>query len=641
MCGLGAILARPGRTVRPETLDGLGRDLAHRGPDGCGFAVLSAESGAVERGIERAPRVPAIAGLVHRRLSIIDLTETGSQPMASADGRHWMVYNGEIYNYRELRSELGALGVTFTGASDSEVLLAAYRMWGPDCAGRFVGMFAAIILDVTERTVWVARDPFGIKPLMIARGADETVFASEMLALLRAMPAQRRLNPERVFAFLRSGQTDDGRATLLEGVEHLPAGHWATVSLDRPDVIEPVQFWSVPAATARNITFAQAVKETRERFMTSVELHLRSDVPVGACLSGGIDSSSIVCAMRALLGPKAELHAFSFIADNPADSEEQWIRLVADHTNVRLHTVTPDRSQLVGGLDRLIQTQGEPFGSTSIYAQRCVFELVQRAGVKVVLDGQGADELLAGYASFLGAHLAGLVRGGRFGRAWRMYRDMPRAHSAGPLSHLLAAQYLLPMSVQAPLRRLVGKEIAPAWLNADWFGERGVVMRPHFALEPGDLLKGELRHSIRGNLKALLRYEDRNAMAVSVESRVPFLTTGLCEFFLSLPDEFLIRPDGVSKYVFREAMRGIVPDRVLERRDKIGFRPPEAQWLRDLGPWADELLGGDTARSLPFFRHEALVAGWDRAMKNQRMYNSWFWRCLNLIRWVERTGAQV
>ncbi|MBI5169453.1 MAG: asparagine synthase (glutamine-hydrolyzing) [Candidatus Eisenbacteria bacterium] len=637
MCGIAGYVGRPGAAA--PAVQRWGETLAHRGPDDFGIAVLDRSGVSVGRDVPRiTPDCDAV--LWHRRLSILDLSPAGWQPMSSRDGRWHLVLNGEIYNYVELREELKALGATFHSTSDTEVLLEAWQRWGAAVLPRLVGMFAFAILDVRERTLTLARDPFGIKPLVWSAGPGWFAFASEPKALLELPGLSRKVDAQRVYDYVRFGLTDHGDATLLEAVRQLPAAHGMTVPLDAPVPGAPVRYWELRAEQTFEGSFDDAAARFRELFLDSVRLHLRSDVPVGAALSGGIDSSAIVTAMRAV-EPNLELHAFSYVADDPALSEERWVRLVAERAKAVVHTTRASAGSLQSGLAALLRTQDDPFGSTSIHAQHRVFELAKQHGITVMLDGQGADELLGGYLPHSALRFASLVRQGDWGRALSYLRVASRTPGRRGLA-LWAAEFLVPPVLQGPLRRLVGQELVPAWLDAGWFAARGVrTDSGKYTFGRTNRVQAEqlVRATTWSSLPMLLRYEDRNSMAWSIESRVPFVTPALAEFAFSLPEEYVIDDTGLSKAVFRRAMRGLVPDEILDRRDKIGFATPEHDWLLELSPMVERLLSSERVARMPALRPEVMRAHW-RGMLEKRVPRDFrAWRWLNLIEWAERVGA--
>lgn len=614
MCGIAGMIGQANGTAPLRT-------LAHRGPDDSGWVTHQAHA-------------PAL--LMHRRLSILDLSAAGHQPMSVADGQFTIVFNGEIYNYRELRDELANLGCVFHTQTDTEVLLQAYATWGRDCLRKLIGMFAFAIRDERRRVLFLARDFFGMKPLYYTQAAGEFAFASEIKALLDWLPIKRTIQPQRLYEYLRWGRTDHSGDTLWSEIKQVPAAHYLEVSLDHPGPIEPERYWSLPTDATLDLTFDEAVEQVRARFLDNIRLHLRSDVPVGAALSGGVDSSSIVAAMR-LVAPHADLHAISFIADEPAVCEERWVDLVGTHARANVHKVHANPDTLLADFDHLIYTQDEPFGSTSMYAQYCVFREAARHGIKVMLDGQGADEMLAGYHLFLPARLSSLVRQGRWIEACRFANrasQLPGMRGYVRL-WLQSARLLMPDFAASWANRW----LMPAWLNARWFRERGVAFHVSGRRER-DAMREELRQTVSAtSLPMLLRYEDRNSMASSIESRLPFLTPDFAELLLRLPEEYILGRDGTSKNVFRAAMRGIVPDAILDRRDKIGFATPEARWLKTLRPWVDEALASDRARSIGALEVPAMQRDWQAVLAGKARFDFRIWRWVNLIRWAERFGV--
>lgn len=636
MCGIAGAVLPPGETVEPAVVGRFLDGLLHRGPDDGGWLSLSTSG--VARGRDPGLCPAGQVALVNRRLAILDLSVDGWQPMSTPDGRYHIAYNGELYNYLELRAELEAEGVLFTSRSDTEVLLAAVSRWGPYALERFVGMFAFALLDVEARKLLLARDPFGIKPLYYTRWRGGVAFASELPALLDLPGVERTIDPESLYQYLRWGITDYDSATLLESVRQVPAAHFVEISLDRPGARpRPAPYWSIDPHERLDLSFEEAAERLREMFLQSIRLHLRSDVPVGVACSGGIDSSSILASMRHVGGKDLEIHAFSYIAEGKDISEERWVDLVGCEVEATVHKVRATPDELLRDLDRLLLAQGEPFTSTSIYAQYRVFQLAHENGVKVMLDGQGADEILAGYRPFLAARLASCVRSVDIPGAAAVVRSIARTPpSEAARAFAEAGGHLLPRRLQGAARTAVGAGLQPRWLNRRWFEDRQAPTQPFLPFRESDVLRASLRQNVlRTSLPSLLRYEDRNSMAHSVESRVPFLTPAIVQFCLSLPEEFLMASDGTSKAVFRRAMRGIVPDPILDRRDKVGFATPELQWLKALRPWVFATLEGPSAERVHALdRREALVE-WRAILEGSRRFDSRAWRWLNLIRWAD------
>jgi asparagine synthase (glutamine-hydrolysing) len=558
--------------------------------------------------------------------------------MSTSDGRFWITYNGEIYNFVELREELQTLGHKFHSHSDTEVLLAAYAEWGIQCIDRLVGMFAFAILDRQTRRLLLARDFFGIKPLYYTFWQEGFAFASEILPLLGLPGVTREANPERLYDYLRSGVSDQGADTFFAHIKQLPAAHYMEVLLDQTHAARPVRYWDIDLGQKSEISFEEAAKQLRDLFVESVRLHLRSDVPVGAALSGGIDSSSIVMVMQHLY-PKLDIHTFSYIAQDPMISEERWVDIVGKTAKINVHKVRTNPQALIDDLDHLIMVQGEPFISTSIYAQSRVFRQAQEAGIKVMLDGQGADEMLAGYSTYRLTRISSLLRHGCWSEAMQLARC-----GLGASWKLLprAIARLASPGIQAALRRVSGRGAMPSWLNADWCKDHGVHDFLSSQTGPKDLLRQEMYWTLRDtSLPKLLRYEDRNSMSYSIESRLPFLTPKLANFVFSLPEEYLLSSDGTGKAVFRTAMRGLVPYAILDRRDKLGFPTPERDWLLSIQPWVERLLSSETAKQIQVLNIDVIFQEWKEIVENRRAFDSRVWRWINITLWARKFSVTV
>ncbi len=634
MCGLAGVISRESERFAPHLARSMLKSLRHRGPDDQGILLFSPERTYLGRDIPANAEGTAL--LIHTRLAIIDLAETGWQPMASPDGRFYIVFNGEIYNYLELRKELAELGHPFRSRSDTEVLLAAYQKWGSKALQRLTGMFAFAILDTHGRSLFLARDPFGIKPLYYGVGSGRFAFASEPRVLLALPWISRGVDAERAYRYLRHGTTDCGSKTLFADIQQLPPGHYLDVRPDQVAEPRPLAYWDLECDRDLELSFDEAAAQLRDMFLKNVELHLRSDVPVGATLSGGIDSSAIVMAMRLIQGQRLDLHTFSFIPDDPRLSEEPWIDLITRVAQAQVHKIRPTREHLLADVDHLIWLQGEPFGSTSIYAQHCVFAQVRSAGIKVTLGGQGADEMLGGYRIYLAARMLSLIRRGQWWEAGRFLRKALRQPGVELKTILLNAGAILPGPVQLAAGSLLERRFMPPWLDAAWFARRGVDPRPRRKRVSPRALREKLAVALREtSLPMLLRYEDRNSMGFSVENRVPFLTPALAGFVLSLPEDYIIAADGTSKSVFRKALVGIVPDRILERRDKIGFATPERDWLGSSSDWVAGVLSQRRVARVRPLSPTGLQDEWSRIRSRRGRFDSRVWQWVNFVRWCE------
>ncbi|MEB3193322.1 MAG: asparagine synthase (glutamine-hydrolyzing), partial [Snowella sp.] len=533
----------------------------------------------------------------------------------------------------------------FHSHTDTEVLLTAYIHWGQALLTHLVGMFAFAILDTQKQTLFLARDFFGIKPLYYTQWENGFAFASEIKALLQLPQINRNINPQRLYDFLTCGLTDTGSETLLTSIQQIPAAHCLEISLIQPKEAiaqrsatrcPPKRYWHINTEQTLDISFTEAAAQCREIFLENINLHLRSDVPVGVALSGGVDSSSIVMAMR-YLNPDQEIHSFSYTAEDPSVNEESWIDLVVKAAQTCSHKTQPTPQELIQDLDRLIDTQDEPFGSTSIYAQHRVFRLAQQNGIKVMLDGQGADELLGGYYPYLAARLASLLRQGKWLKARQFFEKICQFPGASQYPFFKQALGLfLPLSLKAEIKTYLGRPSFPLWLNRHWFEQHQVKNSSIPRLKGQDLLKAQLLQSLDTSLLGLLRYEDRNSMAHSLESRVPFLTPKLVNFLFSLPEDHIVSPDSTTKAVFREAMRGILPDPICTRRDKIGFATPELNWLTTLDPWVKSILNSEMAHTIPVLNIHFIQQEWQSILEQKTPFDFRVWRWLNLIKWAEK-----
>ncbi|WP_286919579.1 asparagine synthase (glutamine-hydrolyzing) [Pseudomonas sp. UBA6753] len=622
MCGiLGGVWKQVDNSLEDRVKSAL-LTIRHRGPNDSGYEITSINGNCLVLG--------------HTRLSIIDLSSAGHQPMYSHDRKYSVVFNGEIYNYRELRVELSALGYEFRSDSDTEVLLTAWQHWKEESLPRFVGMFAFVLFDHERGTISCVRDAFGIKPFFYTHEHGSFIFASEVPAIKALKKSKVGLNWQRAYDYLAHGDYDSNEQTFFKDVFHLPPGNIIRYSIATEELTTPEAWYSPLLEERTDLSFADAADELRERFLSSIRLHLRSDVPLGAALSGGLDSSAVVCAMR-YVEPDMPIHTFSYIAKGSSLSEEHWADQVNEYVRAHANKVVVSPSELIRDLDDMIRVQGEPFGSTSIYAQYRVYQLAKERGITVTLDGQGADEMLAGYLGYPGQRIRSLIESGQYSRAVRFLNNWSkwpgRSVKWGVGSTL---GQLTTGAVNDVLRRLDGRTNVPAWMHEGSLRDAQVNCensRRHCPIDlRGRRLTAELAASLhRRGLQHLLRHGDRNSMRFSIESRVPFLTTELSQFLLALPEHYLISDKGETKHVFRAAMRGIVPDDILNRRDKVGFETPERDFLVQnadkLRVWLREDL------KLPFLSSARLLTEFDSIVAGTKRHSSQVWRWVNFYRW--------
>lgn len=620
MCGIYASIGLP---PDPDRID----RVAHRGPDGRGWDTF------------KSPAGPVCLG--HRRLAIIDLSTAGVQPMADRSGRYHLVYNGEIYNYRELRAELTARGEIFATETDSEVLLRAFICWGRGALTKLRGMFAFVIYDRQTHTVFAARDRFGIKPVYLAATSRTVAFASEIKQLLGLPGVSGRLNRDLAFDYLTAGMQDHTSGTMYEGITQLRPGELATVVIGTAAVKVELAHWYRPSDHASSLAGSAAADDVRARLEDSVRLHLRSDVAIGSCLSGGLDSSAIVGLVRAEL-PDTELRTVSACYAGESVDERRYVDAVSSFNRTRATIVTPRAEDLFDQVRTITWHQDEPFGSTSIYAQWCVFAAAREAGVKVMLDGQGADETFAGYHTAFAYDLASHIRRGKWLKALAAVRDRSRVHGASVNDQLArAAMPLAPAWLRPRLRSLHRRRASGDWINPGFRAANRNRDPMEVAAQAAGV--GLARNvdslcvamTFSSNLQMLLHWEDRNSMAHGIEARVPFLDHPLVELALSLAANEKIE-GATTKNVLRRAVVDRLPALVRDRQDKIGFATPEASWMK--GPLRPLIADGvaSTLRNYPdLFDRSALQRRLDQTLSGAQPADSSLWRVVNFGLWGE------
>jgi asparagine synthase (glutamine-hydrolysing) len=597
MCGIAGVVG----LAPPEgaLLERMAARMVHRGPDSQGTWH------------------DGFAGLAVRRLAIIDLDERSNQPLHL--GPWHLVFNGEIYNYREIRDELRRCGHHFETEGDGEVLLHAWAEWEEDALDRLNGMFSLALWHDGRRELTCARDPFGEKPLLWATGRDGIAFASEVRALLEARPDLGAPRLDAIGPYLGLGLMPPVDQSFFTEIHRLPAAHLLHFREGQVDV---QQYWR-PRRVAVPADYPGAVAELRGLLSDSISLRLRSDVPVGTSLSGGVDSSAVVCLAAQIAGDHNR-HAFTARFHGFERDEWRYADAVARAAGVtEHHAVEPNAAELLGDLESVVRLQEEPFGSSSIYAQWRVMRAAREHDVTVLLDGQGADELFGGYPGSNGWALRseGTVAVLRALASPRDRKDVLFALGADRLPRNIARGYrrgrTTPYAVAAV--RDASTRIEPPRVEA-------------VGLE-SPLARELLRQSFHTSLPSLLRYADSNSMAHSREVRLPYLDRRVAEFALSLPAHFLYR-DGMTKAVLRDAVRGLAPSEVLNRRDKVGFETPQARWLSEPSFIAKirEVLLDPRARGRGIYVTQTIEAD---ARAGRWRDPDGIWRALNLELWFQ------
>jgi asparagine synthase (glutamine-hydrolysing) len=646
MCGIAGIYSFKGN-AKPEHIKRMADSLRHRGPDDEGFLAVNSESTKAYplTGSEskvQGPRIedfnePANLFLGHRRLSIIDLSPAGHQPMCNEDGSLWIVYNGEIYNYLELRKELEPLGHRLKSQTDTEVVLHAYEEWGTDCLRRFNGMWAFAVVDLKSNKIFCARDRAGVKPFYYFYDGKRFCFASEIKALIEIDGFSIEPNEQILADYLFSGLLDHTEETFFKNIYQLRPGEYLLIESNKLTVRS---YWDIDPKGVRFCSESDDTEQFYELLQDSVRLRLRSDVPIGTCLSGGLDSSTIVCLANRLM---FDAHAidprlvgerqktFSSCFENHVYDERKYIELVIKQTNAEKNYVFPKGESLCKDLPRLVWHQDEPFGSTSIYAQWNVMKLAKEQGVKVLLDGQGGDELLAGYLPsfyFLFRRALKQVDLGRFIKEIKGFRK----NHGNMLSQFLPGMLITIVPSW-------GKPLFQKFVKRDVGWAEGGFQKKYFRNFPrpmkfNDDLNDYLYHNFRSmTLPGLLHYEDRNSTAFSLEARLPFLDYRLVEFIFSLPSEQKIK-GGVTKVILRNAMQSILPEEVKNRRDKMGFVTPGDIWVRTiLRNQIYDIISSKSFAERGYFNIDKVKKVFDKHCKREINVSSLIWRWVNLELW--------
>jgi asparagine synthase (glutamine-hydrolysing) len=594
MCGIAGFWGPPDRAL----LEAMNACIKHRGPDGDGFLA--------------AP----CASLGMRRLAIIDI-EGGNQPISNEDGTVQCVYNGEVYNYRELRAELEAKGHSFHTRSDTEVIVHAYEEWGPACFERLNGMWGVAILDAREEgpKLVLARDHFGIKPLYYAQAGERLLWSSEVKSLLQDRSLATAPSGQRIHDYLAAGFHDHVPESFFEGVRQLPAATYAVVE---GSGLDEHRYWTPELSEDGSRDPA----EFRALFEKSVERRLVSEVPVGTCLSGGLDSSTIVCFMSDLLREQVpdaasmgdHLKTFSAVFDGDPIDEHRYIDVVLKATGAESHLVHPKAERFLEEVGEVVWHQEEPMVSTGPYAQWCVMRQAHEE-VTVLLDGQGGDELLAGYVPYQFVYLRQLLAERDYGRF------LAEAWAARDVLWPLLRRRLSERGHRFPSGRLIRSDFK-------------ATVEPARDPRVRDNLKRRLLQDLTTfSLPSLLRYEDRNSMAFSIEARVPYLDQELVEWILRLPPAAII-DRGWSRDILRRGLAGTLPDEIRLRRWKVGFTTPEFRWLRAERAWIQGLLRSPLFCSRPYWDGLGVADAFDAICEDRLEEHPFVWRTVNLEVWL-------
>lgn len=549
MCGICGIVKFDDIPVEKAPLKTMMQKQKHRGPNDEGTFLHQS------------------MGFGFVRLSILDLSSAGHQPMQNADQRYTIVFNGEIYNYIELREELKGLGIEFFTQTDTEVLLKMYIQYGRNCLNKLNGMFAFAVHDKENNELFIARDRFGVKPLYYYKDGRQFIFASEIPPILAVYGKKNEVNDQQLFDYLAFNRTDHTEDTFFRGIKKLQHGHCLRIKGNNV-VVE--RWYDVSKQLKKESADNEQYKKL---IIDAVKLRMRSDVPVGVCLSGGLDSSAITSIIAQELH-NPEVHTFSAVY-TPGESadESKFINLYKD-TLSNMHSVTPTAEMLLHDISHFVRTHAEPIPSTSPYAQYCVMRLAQK-DVTVTLDGQGADEALGGYHYFFGFYFKDLLKKCKLITLAKELIAYTRVHKS--LYGIKTFFYfLLPGSLKTRIRVNEKGFINEKFVSDVVKQKKSVIANDLYASKT---LQASLINHFEYKLEHLLKWSDRNSMAFSVESRTPFLDYRLIEYTLCAEADAIIK-NGYTKSILRESLKGILPEEIRLRKDKVGFATPQDKWFR-------------------------------------------------------------
>ncbi len=600
--------------------------MVSRGPDDAGTVALSVTGNSYSMSVSghdvsKSGKGRTVGLLGHRRLSIIDLSQAGHQPMRSNNGRLWITFNGEVFNYIELREELVKLGYFFNTQTDTEVILVAYQEWGVECFKRFNGMWGIAIVDLDGQTVCLSRDHFGIKPVYYVQNQQGFCFGSTIKSVLELSQIPRRANAPVLYDFLVSGRHTCGSETYFEGVHEVPAAHFLVFSLRQPNAAPQTKRWW--RIGQNRIDTDDPYNTFVELFEDAIKIRLRSDVRVGSCLSGGLDSSAIVMAMASQLSGRP-VETITCCYDGAGFDEQPFARQVVLAAGCNAHWPTPQKThRLSDDLEHLVAGQEKPFASLSIYSQYCVMREAKKAGITVLLDGQGGDELFLGYDFCHMARLNFMIRSGQLGKALRFSGQICRNNSLFTPKKILVglAANLIPRPGRnrksIPAQKFLNNDFARLHRNQS---------------KPGPFYDdlNDYRYSLveGAPLPPLLHHEDRNSMAFSIESRLPLLDYRLADFVFNLSPDILMK-EGWSKVFLRRYIDKTNLSAVAWRREKMGYNTPSSNLMEHSRPFFKDVFS-QALHSGRFIQSQRL-----KVLLHSEKLQDWHWRLLSVELWMQ------
>ncbi|MDH4211907.1 MAG: asparagine synthase (glutamine-hydrolyzing) [candidate division WOR-3 bacterium] len=656
MCGIVGYLSVR-NDFEPAQFAAANNMVKYRGPDDYGYVTMDSELKVREWKDENLMDLrrhePVMGAVGFRRLSILDLSANGHQPMHEGAYRYWIAYNGEVYNYIEIRQELEGRGYSFTSATDTEVVLKSYIEWGSDCLEKFNGMWAFCILDRNLKKLFCARDRLGIKPFYYFSDSEHFIFGSEVKQIISLLPSDVGINTSVYFDFLALGSYgNETRETFFEGIYKMLPGEFLEVDLSRRDdlFLNRSSWWDLPVFVSNGAVDERKVYgDIRDLLEDSIRIRLRSDVELGTCLSGGLDSSGIVGIVDRInqTGGSVRRHKVFVIGSiDPRVDETHYAKILINKSRVEPFFEFPVPIDIERELEDFIWHHDEPLLTASIFGGWSVYKLAKKNGATVILDGQGSDELLGGY--YIGPHidlLGELAVSGKIGEFLTQLGENSALYGTGRTFLLSKVARSIGKRVA---RRVLPVDFRPAvfrnvkgWLNPDFVRENirnsPLLNRDFYpkSRKFSSWIKKESYELTRfTNLPGILRQVDRNSMAFSVEARVPFLDHRLVEYLFELPANMILR-NGYTKYAYREAMKGIIPEKIRLRTDKRGFEMPDRELLNGATRFVEDIIDRLPRASSIYDMHglkENILA----AIGDDDSYRPIVWRILNGVIWQDR-----
>ncbi|MBN2395561.1 MAG: asparagine synthase (glutamine-hydrolyzing) [Candidatus Atribacteria bacterium] len=641
MCGISGIYHLDNKPVHPEKICRMTNLIHHRGPDDEGYIFLNTRSGKYchcygddTLSVLKSQLLPlkneigANLAFGFRRLSILDLTEKGHQPMSSNDGTIWIVFNGEVYNYIEIRNELIQLGYTFKSGTDTEVIINAYLHWGTACLKRFNGMWSFALWDNTKKILFCARDRFGIKPFNYYFDGKVFLFGSEVKQII-SQDIDKKTDESVIYkSFAIGAFTINSDNTYFKNVKILPHSHFLIIKNNKLDIqryydLNPLNF------EKSRLSFTDACKRYRELFTDAVKLRMRSDVEVGSTLSGGLDSSAIVTVASGFTERQFKTFS-SYYTYSPQFDERKWINLVVEKTGSKAHYISASPEQVWSDLEKIVWHHDYPLESSSPVAQFYVMELSKKNNVTVLLDGQGSDELTSGYNHGFYRYYADLLSSMSFLRFFKEFPDYLKHNQKG---NFIQKKYKILASFLFNEKTLYNLELKTSF-NPLRKPPESIELNEIKQLRTSRLSNFLYNQMMSTSIQTLLHFEDRNSMAHSIESRVPFLDYRLAELVFSLPSYYKINGN-YGKYIHREALKAIVPRDILNRKDKIGFLSPgEGVWLRnEYKPLVAEIFNSPDFKNRDIYNHKLIKKIYSQYLKGDYRYGKKIWQLLMLELW--------